>query len=218
MVKFGAVLTGDLVGSSKMSTRDLVEIRESLQDAVSRIIGSSEAKLDMFRGDSWQLLVEDPGKSLRVALYVRASFKARFQADTSVSIGIGSIEKLEENDLSLSLGDAFSRSGRALDRLYKPKIRKHLMALSTSEESRNLPSWPELVVRMCDALVKSWTQPQAEVVSYSLLRLTQEQVAQKLREKKSQQAVGRMLGRANWPVLEEVVEVFEKFDWVDYAN
>lgn len=47
--------------------------------------------VDVFRGDSWQLLINDPEKFFEIALYFRSLLKAKSEEsniDTRVSIGV----------------------------------------------------------------------------------------------------------------------------------
>lgn len=91
-----AVLTGDLVGSSRLTPASLEGARDAFATAATEI-ETWRAKLvgapaDFFRGDSWQMLLTQPGFALRAALYIRASLKAGDpEWDTRIAIGYGEV-------------------------------------------------------------------------------------------------------------------------------
>lgn len=91
--KTWAVITGDIVRSSSLSSDELCDVRAQLVDAVADIRGWGRRILrgrpDFFRGDAWQVLLSDPRRALRVALYVRSQLISIGLADTRLSIGLG---------------------------------------------------------------------------------------------------------------------------------
>lgn len=217
MVDLVAVLTGDIVGSSKLSHDRLSRSREVIQQAAEQLALHDNkggiSRIDFFRGDSWQLLINDPGYCLRCALFLRASLRARIDIDTRVAIGIGTTEEVVEHQISLSTGEAFVRSGKALEQLTRLKRFKYLMSIVPPETNEALAPWPSLAVSLCDAILVKWTQTQAEIVSFSLLGYTQEEIAQKINKDRSQQAVAKLQKRAGWYALEDALETFESFPW-----
>ncbi|HKJ89198.1 MAG TPA: hypothetical protein VKA48_11915, partial [Gammaproteobacteria bacterium] len=94
-----AVLTGDLVRSSTLSADELQRVQDGLRTAARELAVASWAadslvvgELDLFRGDSWQLLLRRPGPALRAALFLRSTLLAQGIADTRIAIGHGTVE------------------------------------------------------------------------------------------------------------------------------
>ena len=88
-----AVLTGDIVRSSKLAPETLDAAMAGLARgaaAMGRWEGSRDASFDRFRGDGWQCLAPSPAMALRAALFLRAHLRALDrEIDTRVSVGIG---------------------------------------------------------------------------------------------------------------------------------
>ena len=120
-----AVLTGDIIASSGMSAETLSGVRAGLQEAAEVFCNgyksSVEARMDraadidMYRGDGWQLLLTEQALALRLALFLRATLRAKHGADTRIAIAVGGCDEINGEKLSLSVGEAFTLSGRALE-------------------------------------------------------------------------------------------------------
>lgn len=69
----------------------------------------------------------------------------------------------------------------------------------------------DVIVRLIDALATRWTDKQALAISGALRGMKQEEIAEKLWERRiTQQAVAQHLSRAGWDALEKGIEYFEK--------
>lgn len=83
--------------------------------------------MELYRGDSFQLLVEDPAMTTKIAILLRAGLiyhtpnKDAGMWDAKVSIGIGSIDFISDNIVT-SDGEAFIYSGRQLDNMGKHRL------------------------------------------------------------------------------------------------
>lgn len=206
-----AVLTGDVVRSSKWSGSE----RALLHDAISTVSAEIQQyfspsipyEIDLFRGDSWQLLVSEPGQALRVALFFRARLRSRLDAakvDSRIAIGVGSVDFLPESGVSTGDGDAFRRSGWAFEELG----RSFRMAFSAEGETARCLN---VVVRLVDHPAAFWTPRQAYAISQALLGLTQEQIAESWVDRPiTQQAVAQHLARAGWHAVDTAVTFFEE--------
>ena len=89
-----AVLTGDIVKSRQVSERErmMSELKSVLEDVKDKYGG----EYDLFRGDSFQLLLPSPRLSVTVALIIRSKLKFSASAvkekwDARISIGIGPV-------------------------------------------------------------------------------------------------------------------------------
>ena len=207
-----AVLTGDIVASQRLSADELNRVRATVEEACAQVSLWSPALLpravEFSRGDTWQVLLSEPTLALRAALWIRAALLFRCDVDTRIAIGIGSVQPLAK-ELSRSGGDAFVRSGQALEAMSQVRLTVVL------PPSSPLACWVELVARLCDALVSSWTQRQAELVHAALSpqSLTQSAIAAALVPPVSKQAVGKGLRAARWDAISQAVETFEASQW-----
>lgn len=207
-----AVLTGDIVASQRLSATELDHVRATVEEACAEIAQWSPELMpravEFSRGDAWQVLLREPSMTLRAALWIRAALLFRCGVDTRVAVGIGSIAPLAES-LSLSGGDAFVRSGQALDALSQARL---TIVLPSSSP---FCSWIDLVAKLCDAMVGSWTQRQAELVYAALSpqSLTQSAIAAALIPPVSKQAVGKGLRAAHWDAISQAIKIFEAAKW-----
>lgn len=214
-IEYCAVLTGDIVGSSRLRPRQLEAVRASLVDAVDMARGWKrglvKGKVEFFRGDAWQLLLADPALALRVAILVRASLRAYGVADTRIAIGLGKAGRISARRISLSTGQAFVVSGRALDRmtLYSN------LTIETPESCGVLSEWLPVVGHLCDSLVSRWTRRQAEIVRAVIgpAEPDYDTIARKLRPAISKQAVAKGMNAARWHAIRKAVHLFEATSW-----
>lgn len=198
-VKIISVITGDIVNSS------------NLDDSQKRIVQNSVSKLNhenillkpkFFRGDSFQLAVK-PEIALILALKIRAELRRRNQInDVRVSIGIGEISLWNE-DVLLSGGSAFERSGKNLDNLKEIGIR---IAITTGNQE--LDEELETYCFLADVLLKSLSSAQANVLFYKLDNIPQEEIGKLL--KISQPSVSKTLKAANWKAIEKFIKRYKQ--------
>ena len=129
-IDYKAVITGDIINSTSydLNTRKL--IRELLMTEISSKLKNSFGKeliplpIDVFRGDSWQLIINNPSISLRVCLFIRCLLKIKLTSNkinTRMSIGFGNASVPEEK-VSLGDGDAYIFSGKGLDSIGNNRI------------------------------------------------------------------------------------------------
>ena len=209
-----AVLTGDIVGSSKLDAAErgrlhslLHEASRELRDRLGDVVPYA---IDVFRGDSWQLLVAHPSRALMTALYLRARVRAGFdrpRLDTRVAIGVGTVDGIPGGNVSSGHGEAFRLSGAALEGLG----RGLRMTIALAEAIDRPPtSALDVVLKLVDVLAQRWTPKQAFAVGKSLTGLTQEQIANRWMDREiSQQAVAQHLDRAGWDGVRAAVSHFE---------
>jgi hypothetical protein len=209
-----AVLTGDIVGSSKLSASERQQIPSVLHEAsenISRYFERSmQYEVDIFRGDSWQLVISEPSNSLRIGLFFRAIIRATLESrkvDTRLSIGIGTTEFIPESNVSTGNGEAFRLSGEALERFDKSTRMK--IAFPIRYESGITHAF-DVIVQLIDLLAQRWTSKQAEAVSGALVGMTQRAIAAEwVTEPVSQQAISQHLELAGWTQIERGLDFFE---------
>jgi hypothetical protein len=211
-----AVLTGDIVQSTRLSVDQLQKLGQLLG-----VIGKELSRwpsvplpLSQYRGDSWQLLLSDPRQALRVSLYVRASLRSHFEKqrmDTRVAIGIGPIDFLPGNRVTEGNGPAYRLSGAGLSkmgwrRLYIPSA---VDINKTGLHKRQIDD-VQVMLDLVDFIVQHWTPAQATGVLGALRGWTQERIAQEWPVKPiTQQGVANHLRRAGWDAVESALKWFE---------
>ena len=172
------VITGDLVKSTNIAAEWRPSIMDALNACAADFAAVTPVRIEMYRGDSFQVIVDSAEFTLAVAIALRAKLKAITPADSSawdarVSIGIGTIS-FESDNILTSDGEAFRLSGRAFD-----TIGKRRLSISTAWKEMN--DALELNTRFADEFISSWTAKQAKVVYHSILFLkTQKDMAEDL--------------------------------------
>lgn len=172
------VITGDLVNSTNIATKWRQAVVDALNVCISDFMSITPIKIEMYRGDSFQVVVDRAEHTLAIAIALRAKLRASTPEgsdvwDARVSIGIGNIS-FESDNVVTSDGEAFRLSGRAFDNIGKRRLN-----LSTPWTELNTAM--ELNTRFADEFISSWTARQARVVYYSILfRKTQKEMAEDL--------------------------------------
>lgn len=202
-----AVLTGDFVSSEAMQRTGDQTLGDLLRAATAEAgkifdrAGLSE--VDVFRGDSWQLLVRDPGEALAVGLFLRAWVRAQGPSqrpywDTRVGLGLGRVERLDEARISESEGPAFVASGEALDALQEgPASQRPRFGVVGAPAGLPL----DLVASLVDTLVQHWTPKQAWAVIGRFSGDSHERIGRTFEPPISKQAVRKHLDRAGEQVV-----------------
>lgn len=215
-----AVLTGDLVGSRRLASKELQQATRALESAEQKIRSWGPqtvcGSMAFFRGDAWQLLLMDATRALRAALLVRAILLASDTCDTRIAIGLGEVDSLDPDQISRSTGEAFTLSGTSLDTLKDP----FRLAIAVPRRAPSLHHWLPVVARLCDALVRDWTRRQAEILIEALdpQEPTQQQIAGRIQPPVTQQSVAHSLAGAHWNALHAAVRVFEQESWDNWAE
>jgi hypothetical protein len=137
----------------------------------------------IFRGDSFQGLVIQPEKALKILLYIRSELLKiqieRHRAEVRLGLGIGRIGNLNIENIEASDGEAFRLSGRALDSL-KGSRQKYRRFSFLSEQVEINPGLAMLAAAL-DAIIQSWSVELAEAVSHWILGKTQAEISRVLK-------------------------------------
>lgn len=209
-----AVLTGDIVGSSRLSADERRALHGHFRESAARLEAAFEGQVlhrpELVRGDSWQFAVAQPERALRIALFFRALVQFSLPGaniDTRLALGFGTIDFLPGGELSSGDGEAYRLSGEGLEALQKP----YRMGLFFPKRFRSLLSdGLDVIVKLLDRQAGRWTEAQAESVAGAMLELTQQMIATNWVEREiTQQAVAQHLDRAGWATIEFSLEYFE---------
>jgi hypothetical protein len=220
--EFHAVLTGDLVGSSRPEPSEHTVVLSVLKSSF-KIVGDALRDavcrpFEIYRGDSFQGVLSDPSLGLRAAVLLRAALRCCLgqgervgPLDARIAVGIGKIDFLPAERGSEGNGEAYRRSGPALDSMKRP--RRGVYGLQ--KEPRLLIRTPwhgvdaelEAECALLDAIAGKWSPEQAEAILGRLQGLTQEDAANNLGI--SQSAIGQRLRAAGAWAVEEMLARYE---------
>ncbi|HLL43620.1 MAG TPA: hypothetical protein VK369_10800 [Segetibacter sp.] len=228
-----AVITGDIVASREIDTSRRQSLYADLKEFLN-LLKKEEwiSNYEMFRGDSFQCVLEKKEYVLRASLLIRAFIKSYVslgdkkngrhsskdrittkgyfpgKQDIRLSVGIGQVDFYNKNNLAHSDGEAFQISGEELDHIKKAQYR---MTLKTNNEDFNDSIEPTIL--LLDAVLQKWTNNQAETVLYKLKNFKEEEIGKAL--KISQPAVNQRVRTSQWFAIEKSLNYFEKKlkDW-----
>lgn len=201
MSQLFAVITADIVNSTRFRVE---ETGKWLQELISLLDKEFTWKLrpEVFRGDSFQGVLEYPEQALHVALLSRAFMRSKRvtskETDVRIAIGIGSITELTDRP-GTSDGEAFRLSGRLADEMKKNKSR---IAVAFPVASSPMNS----VMDLLETVVGEWTSPQAEVITGILQKESGVQLAERL--KVSQSALSQRISASKWWAVSNFLETF----------
>ena len=201
-----AVITGDIVRSEQIALDKRNMLIEVLHEIIDELQHKSPMRMEIFRGDSFQIIVEHPESSMVIATMIRAGLKSHTPIgskatwDARISIGIGTIE-YQGDKVVTSDGEAFKLSGRGLDIMEKSRL-----AVSTCWNDVNEEL--DAGLAFADDLITRWSIHQAQAVYLSLGKgLSQVSIADFIA--KSQQNVSKTLSSAKESLLTRFLNRFE---------
>jgi DNA-directed RNA polymerase specialized sigma subunit len=212
-----AVLTADLIDSSSYDEALLTEVLNTLNEEFSLLnksYGHEEIRWSIYRGDSFQAVINSPQLALQVTLQIKAAInrihlketkKSKTYskiADFKIAIGIGT-QDLERESIAESNGQAFQFSGRSLDDI-KNENRK--TSIKTSDD--NLDDEFNTSFLLLDTITDKWSTASAEVVYYLLKGLKEREVADEIDI--SQSAVNQRKKAAGWEAISALLDRYNR--------
>ncbi len=221
--KYMAVITGDVIAFKALAAsvrsrmpQVIVDAGRSFNDALGPSIPWDA---DVFRGDGWQALIEDPVQALRVALFFRAYIKSAVgepDVDTRMAIGIGPVDYVPPGNIAAGDGAAYRASGKLLEKMDSPRKGRIRCAFAhppgIEREIREAAPDEDLidaVVRLAGTIGDRWRSRRALAVTGALKGWTQAGIAENWPGPISRQAVGKHLQRAEWHAISHALAVFE---------
>lgn len=166
-----AVITADIHSSQSLDdpSRWIDPIENILQEERNK--QDEEIDYQFFRGDSFQVEMTRPEEALLLALKIKASIKKtdivhskrlKSPLDLRMAIGIGEKAYTHEN-ISLSNGTAFVRSGQLLDELKGIRVN-----LAIASHDRDWDRMLNLYFEFAMAIMDNWTINDAEMMMVKL--------------------------------------------------
>lgn len=191
-----AVLTGDLIGSTRVP--DPTAFRQRLRDLLGLVAERFHAQTNLFRGDGFQVAVDNQVNAFRLAVLLRVGLisnsparSTRWDARIAIAFGAGDLSVTEQNS------EAWVNSGRTLDAMEKDNLRVYhegeVMELATGAATA-----------FADDLLNHLTATEAEVLYYYLLEQGSHQsIADRLG--KQRPTVTMALQRARYQLLDRYI-------------
>lgn len=112
-----AIITADIINSRKLVNQEIwiTPLKKLLFN-----YGSTPQKWEIYRGDYFQIEIDQPQQALLLALKIKALIKSIHSIDVRMAIGLGTKEYSADR-ISESNGSAFINSGEKFEKLKKEK-------------------------------------------------------------------------------------------------
>lgn len=200
------VITGDIVDSTLIPIECKPTIIKVLNTVIKDFSTSVKMNYEMFRGDSFQVVVDNKDFALSVAIAIRTALRAHTPEgqetwDARIAIGIGEVS-FQSSSIVTSDGEAFRFSGREFDNLGKRRL-----AIVTPWKDVN--DELKLSTSFADDIISKWTVKQAEVIYARIFtNVTQKELAEKLNM--SIQNISKHLNLAKGNLINSYIERFKE--------
>jgi hypothetical protein len=180
-----AVITGDIINSRNSKTFGWID---SLKTILS-FYGKEPADWEIFRGDSFQLMLE-PERALLAAFHIKAVMKAVDSLDVRMGIGVGDVAH-QAARITESNGEVFVLSGSCFEGL-----KNQTVGVKTSDPQVDKPL--NVMLRLARLVTDDWTSVVSHVIRAKIEhpQRNQKELAALLR--KSQSSISDALKRGGW--------------------
>ena len=207
MDKIKGVITGDIIESSAIQIKYRDFLLKSIREIADELSVIEPLRIEMFRGDSFQAVIDSPENAMKIAVLLRAGLKGHTPKeckkpwDARLSIGVGTISYHADNTV-LSDGEAFQYSGRTLDEMGKRRLVVKTRWADVNEEL-------QVSGAFADEVISSWSVPQSQAAYQALLYNTsQKEIAHKFQ--KSAQNISKLLGAAKLNLVQMYIDRYHK--------
>lgn len=207
MDKIKGVITGDIIESSAIQIKYRDFLLKSIREIADELYVIEPLRIEMFRGDSFQAVIDSPENAIKIAVLLRAGLKGHTPKeckkpwDARLSIGVGTISYHADNTV-LSDGEAFQYSGRTLDEMGKRRLVVKTRWADVNEEL-------QVSGAFADEVISSWSVPQSQAAYQALLYNTsQKEIAHKFQ--KSAQNISKLLGAAKLNLVQMYIDRYHK--------
>jgi len=201
-----AVISADIINSSKYEENSLVSTIQSLEEAEVNYLSIPKVTMLASRGDSFQMMMQDWENAFLKAIFLKAFFrrqtikiKEREQQkslDVRLSLSIGYTETIPKY-IGTSLAEPFVLSGSALDQMKK---NDQNIIITTGNELFDTEL--SLECAFLQYVLDGWTTAQAEVIYYLVQGKKQTEIAQLLGL--TQPSVSNRIQLSNWSLIEKM--------------
>lgn len=197
------VITGDIINSTRISINRRSQLIDSIQQIATELNVLSPLKIEFFRGDSFQLIVDKPEEALKIAVLLRAGIKCNTPSeskiiwDARIALGVGEISYTSDK-IVISDGEAFHFSGWELDEIGKRRLTIRTRWKDINDELK-------VSTAFADDIITGWTETQAQIIYPALLyQISQKSIAAKY--KKTTQNISKLLATAKESLIRIYLE------------
>lgn len=193
------VITGDIINSKRNNPKAWLKPLKKELDT----IGKSPKVWEIYRGDSFQVIVANPKNALLTAIKIKATLKCIQGINVRMSIGMGN-RTHNAPKVTESNGSAFVHSGEKFETLKKEKQNLAIKSdWPTFDEEMNL------YLKLSLIAMDNWTVNAAEIVKTAMENpgKLQEELGQIVGIK--QNAISNRLKRAYYGEIMEVNEMYK---------
>lgn len=194
-----SIITGDIIHSKSVKPESWLPVLKSELMA----IGPNPLIWEIYRGDSFQLEVEDVASALDTAIKIKASLKCIKGIDVRMAIGIGQ-KSYNAAKITESNGSAFVHSGELFE-----QFSKNRQSLAVASASKKFDNEINLLLRLALIAMDNWLIIQAQTVKFALENpeLSQKELGEKLGIK--QNAVSNRLKRAYFDEIKALADMYK---------
>lgn len=196
-----SVITGDII-KSKAQANPEVWI-STLKKALSKL-ESDHSNWKIYRGDSFQIEIEDVMDSFEAAVYIKSCIKMIRGLDVRLAIGIGD-KTYQGKNVTESNGEAFIFSGETFESLKKEKQN---LKIKTKDTALNKEL--NLYFKLALISMDNWTVNSAEIVKLSLEqpKALQQELAEQVGT--NQNAISKRQKRASLDTILELDKLYQQ--------
>ncbi|MDE3212084.1 MAG: hypothetical protein KGM98_02525 [Bacteroidota bacterium] len=196
------IITGDITHFTQLGDQDRQDIIRETEALIQSWV-PQPGWAEIFRGDSYQLRLEEMSVALLKAVQLICWFKKRppypggVELGGRLSLGIGAVAYTGKTVLD-SDGEAFHLSGRNFDTMETEEF----LRITTPDPALN--SQIAILLSFINILIGQWTSGQAEVIYLAIEGYTQTRMAEVLGIQQS--AVHNRLKISNWKAVKAGLE------------
>lgn len=191
-----AVLTGDLINSTSVVHGE--EFRALLKSILASMEERYDAKTSTYRGDGFQIVLNQPDRAFEATIYLRAGLIAgspdraeRWDARVAIALGENGGLNAEQNS------EVFIQSGRALDAMKK----EHMQVVGQPESFQIAAG---IATAFVDDVIDNWTAVEAGTLfEYLQGRDSHQAIAERLG--KTRATITLSLQRARYTLVDRYI-------------
>lgn len=193
------VITGDIINSKKNNPKAWLKLLKAELDT----IGNSPKFWEIYRGDSFQAIINNPEDALTMAIKIKAALKSARHINVRMAIGLGD-RTYNAAKVTESNGSAFVHSGEKFELLRKEK-----QNLAIKSDSDIFDTEMNLYLKLGLIAMDNWTINAAEIVKTAMENpdKPQEELGRIVGIKQS--AISNRLKRAYFYEIMEINEMYQ---------
>lgn len=163
-----AVLTGDIVNSTKMSKQTYADVIKSLKGFLQDAHENYGAVGEIYRGDEFQIQYPNPIDALKSTLLIKLALHLSAYStkpiQCTLSLAYGDYETYDEKP-NTSSGPVFIESGRGLSKTQRGELSMHLKQQNVQQkEQKNNQDDVILLTQFLNHLLNRLTKTQAQLL------------------------------------------------------